>query len=280
VKRFGYNRFGPDAMIWSKSTFMEYIYTGVTAASGFYIFSSLFLLIMSIFGRGSPVSFWRYLLLVGLAALELLFVTRAERPWLLSLLFPRRVTYQHVLFVHQVYISTSIALSRVFPVLFAPDPIQSNDPRTLQAVIDNIASFVNVTDQTINRMIREELRTMQPPPGADDLTGHRPTVDGHTIDVLSIQMEHLMIDNSIRTHPGIRPSWDAAVARFKEGKVAREKTASLEDHEPPSPHNHFSTPLPSPPRSPSPELKFESLVKRVLSPPEDGADGVVQEQPS
>lgn len=33
--------------------------------------------------------------------------------------FPRRVAYQHVLFLHQVFLFMSVAVSRVAPVLFA-----------------------------------------------------------------------------------------------------------------------------------------------------------------
>lgn len=53
VKRFAYDRFGPDALTWTQcQTPKDYVNHGVMAASGFYIGSILFMFLVGIFGRG------------------------------------------------------------------------------------------------------------------------------------------------------------------------------------------------------------------------------------
>jgi hypothetical protein len=60
VKRFAYERFGPDIASWKDlSTPREYIRRGLFSASGFYIGSGALLLLVSIFGKSSSLSFVR-----------------------------------------------------------------------------------------------------------------------------------------------------------------------------------------------------------------------------
>jgi len=53
VKRFAYDRFGPDALIWQGvDTPRDYVMRGLMTSSGFYISTSFFLVIYAIFGAG------------------------------------------------------------------------------------------------------------------------------------------------------------------------------------------------------------------------------------
>lgn len=64
VKRFAYERFGPEIASWKDlSTPREYIRRGLSSASGFYFGSGALLLLMSIFGKSSSLSFVRLLCL-------------------------------------------------------------------------------------------------------------------------------------------------------------------------------------------------------------------------
>lgn len=79
---------------------------------------------------------WRYLLFIGMFALELyLIVGPSSAPSgvsgyafvdqvppqgvLFESVYPQRVAYQHILFLHQVFLFLSVAVSKVAPVLFA-----------------------------------------------------------------------------------------------------------------------------------------------------------------
>ncbi|EPQ55281.1 chaperone J-domain-containing protein [Gloeophyllum trabeum ATCC 11539] len=60
VRRFSYDRFGPEALTWSHcATVREYLRHGLMQASGFYIVSGVFLLFLSAVGKPSPVAFVR-----------------------------------------------------------------------------------------------------------------------------------------------------------------------------------------------------------------------------
>lgn len=57
-----------------------------------------------------------------------------------NVLFPGRVTYQHVMFLHQLFMFVSVALSRVAPQLF---PDQSRIPPGLVEQLQNIAGVAD-----------------------------------------------------------------------------------------------------------------------------------------
>ena len=53
VKRFAYDRFGPDALTWQGvDTPRDYVMRGLMTSSGFYISSSFFLVLYAVFGAG------------------------------------------------------------------------------------------------------------------------------------------------------------------------------------------------------------------------------------
>lgn len=61
---------------------------------------------------------------------------------LLTFIFPNRVVYQHILFLHQLFLFMSVAVSKVAPVLFPPsiDEIDGTgvDPKTLDIVVKGL----------------------------------------------------------------------------------------------------------------------------------------------
>ncbi|KAF9510425.1 hypothetical protein BS47DRAFT_1300221 [Hydnum rufescens UP504] len=141
VKRFAYDRFGPDVVSWKDlSTPREYIRRGLSSASGFYIGSGALLLLISILGKSGSLSFWRYVLFstVLFAEAYLIFspspiivngedVGVSDIPHslpILSALLPSRLPYQHILFLHQMFISLSVCISHLGPVLL-PETVMS-----------------------------------------------------------------------------------------------------------------------------------------------------------
>ncbi|KDQ16635.1 hypothetical protein BOTBODRAFT_106702 [Botryobasidium botryosum FD-172 SS1] len=48
VKRFAYDRFGPDALEWTAATYREAIHQGLTASLGFYISTTIFTIIVAL----------------------------------------------------------------------------------------------------------------------------------------------------------------------------------------------------------------------------------------
>ncbi|KIJ66030.1 hypothetical protein HYDPIDRAFT_110158 [Hydnomerulius pinastri MD-312] len=106
----------------------------------YHVMTGAGLVLFSVAGKPSPVSAWRYLLFFSSLALELYLLLSPSPSFssslsnstpyvfpdhtppttsLLTMLFPNRVAYQHVLLLHQVFFAASVALSRIGPVLFA-----------------------------------------------------------------------------------------------------------------------------------------------------------------
>ncbi|KAF8917354.1 hypothetical protein CPB85DRAFT_1431282 [Mucidula mucida] len=168
VVRLAYDRFGPDVLQWSRlSTPREYLHHGLLRSVGYHIVTLLTLFVLTSIGRPSPVAFCRYLLFVGFLVMEVA-VLLAPTPcsfdafvWaslpdtstaFLNSLFPRRVAYQHVLFLHQLFIFLSMALSRVAPTLFLPPPPPPDKVTTLSQIANREATI----------LLQTELHSIQP----------------------------------------------------------------------------------------------------------------------
>ena len=91
---------------------------------------------------------WRYLLLVGLFASELFLAVGYDSIPIFSVLLPHRVPFQHIRFLHQMFMFLSVALSRVIPVLFPePSSINSADPRTYTPYLDRLVLLGKAADR-------------------------------------------------------------------------------------------------------------------------------------
>lgn len=109
---------------------------------------------------------WRYLLFASLFAYELAFLlspsptppsatalsdflfTDPASPShnsILGLLWPNRVAYQHIRFLHSLFMLCSVAVSRVAPVLF-PSPIQALDPQSLVTELNKLNGLAQAAD--------------------------------------------------------------------------------------------------------------------------------------
>lgn len=156
------------------ATHREYIKHGLLASSGYYIGTIGFLVIWSIFGVGDTGAYvsltvpfavvvrsnfctkWRNLLLCTLFFTELCLIlnTSSDIFDFLPSFFPcsswfhRRVSYQYTSFLHQLYMSLSIAIARVIPVLLpAPAGISAEALAMAKPLIDKLALLAMTTDQ-------------------------------------------------------------------------------------------------------------------------------------
>ncbi|KAF9956173.1 hypothetical protein BGZ72_002954 [Mortierella alpina] len=118
VAKTAYDRFGPDVVACSTcKTVKDHINRGLSSFYTFYVGSGVVLILMSVLGKGQFGRYWRFIVLFGMAALELAMVTRSEPLFILSWLLPHRVTFEQVAILHQIFISTFIAISQIGPIL-------------------------------------------------------------------------------------------------------------------------------------------------------------------
>ncbi|EIN06592.1 DnaJ-domain-containing protein [Punctularia strigosozonata HHB-11173 SS5] len=235
IKRFAYDRFGADVLSWSKcTTVREYLRHGLMQASGFHIVTGVILLLMGAVGKPSPVAFWRYILFFALFASELTLLlgpspSPASSPLaseasispsgnLLTYLFPRRVPYQHVLFLHQIFMFMSVALSRVAPVLF-PGMLDDGklDTKVLVQMLERIASLTKGLNHEAMMMLHTELNAIHHTDGSSFATPNLvPQPDPAIVETLTKEMENMAIEARLvrEAHAGpLKSAWEAAIAR-------------------------------------------------------------------
>ncbi|KZT22476.1 DnaJ-domain-containing protein [Neolentinus lepideus HHB14362 ss-1] len=319
VRRFAYDRFGPDALTWSHcTTVREYLRHGLMQASGFHIVSSVVLLFLSAIGKPSPVAFWRYLLLLWLSTSELscllgpspsppsdthFLVLEDPRSSysssILNLVFPRRLPYQHVLFLHQLFVFLSVAMSKVAPVLFpqSHEGVGFQDERVWSAVIERMRNTSRTLDREVVGLIDKEFRTLQNlRPSTTPVTSDSPGISDRqvegVIELLTREMENMIIESRLRKEVEagpLRTLWETALRR------RQSQVQSLPESQPhtslsPAPvspqiHSRSPTPvqvhsqspahIPTQPQSPPPTLTqphvFPNEVgasESLLSPPD------------
>jgi len=253
--RFAYDRFGPDVLGWTHcSTTGEYLRHGLTQSIGYHVVAGAVLVFWTAIGDTSPVAFWRYLLYFALFASELslllspspsltpsgLLLGSLTPPTagpthrtILHLLFPRRVAYQHILFLHQLFLFLSIALSRVAPQFF-PDAA-----KITEAMTHRLLQLVCAADRETSQLLHLELHSLQPSAEHVPLGRLRPVAQPSedVIDTLSAEMEKMIIEGQVKQEGGpFKSVWEAAVEK------GRQLAASLV--------------LPAPPKTPTPQKSF------------------------
>ncbi|KAJ7125288.1 hypothetical protein C8R44DRAFT_734553 [Mycena epipterygia] len=234
--RFAYDRFGPDVLKWTQCTTTgQYLRQGLTQSVGYHIVAGAVLVFWTAIGETSPVAFWRYLLYLSLFASELAlllspspspvpsslllgaFRHAADAPThrtILNVLFPRRVAYQHILFLHQLFLFLSIALSRVAPQFF-PDAA-----KVTEAMTHRLLQLVGAADREASQLLHTELHSIQPAAADADarvpLVRLRPVTQPaeEAMDALSAEMEKMIIEAAVRQDGGpFKSVWEAAIER-------------------------------------------------------------------
>ncbi|KAG6832084.1 hypothetical protein H0H87_002912 [Tephrocybe sp. NHM501043] len=187
VVRFAYDRFGPDVLLWSKTctTTREYIKRGLFQSSGYHIVVGAVLTFWSFVGSSAPnpVSFWRYLLYatffvaeIGLILSPSPLALSATSPALKGLLttytthtplhtlFPQRLIHQHILFLHQLFVFLSFALSRVVPVLLSAfSPEHTLSLAQTQELVQQILHLASVADRETSISLHTLLHSIASP---------------------------------------------------------------------------------------------------------------------
>ncbi|GBE80777.1 chaperone J-domain-containing protein [Sparassis crispa] len=269
VTRFAYDRFGPDALKWTQcSTLREYIRHGLMQSSGFYIVAACALLLWSVIGKPSHVAFWRYLLFAIVFAYELTFILNSSpsRPvdsslsssifsasvsslctTLFAFIWPQRVAYQHIRFLHSLFLFLSVALSRVAPVLF-PSPQQDYaDAKRINGEIDRINLLARLIDRDVSSQIQVDLHSVHGPrtntPPTDATFAYVPPctepAEG-VVNRLTSEMENMVIESQLRDGGPLKRAVDAVIA--KQRRAQEQKTTNSR------------TGMPSPTPSPPPPL--------------------------
>ncbi|GJJ08403.1 hypothetical protein Clacol_002619 [Clathrus columnatus] len=126
-----------------------------------------------------------------------------------------------------LYMSISIAIARVVPILF-PSPTQTSSELLEMAkpLIDKLASLAMTTDQEVLRMLSMEFRSMHgssavPPFSPDSFALSPFTPSEEIVQALTNEMENLIIDKQLQTKPALRSQWEGVMERLRQQKQTR-----------------------------------------------------------
>ncbi|CAG8745839.1 5705_t:CDS:2, partial [Dentiscutata erythropus] len=124
VKRFAYDRFGPEINNWNNCiTLRDYFVNGLTSFVGFYIGTGLVLFILNVLGKGQFGRFWRLVVFLAIACFEASMILHPKPPVITSLFLSRWVIFEQIIILRQLFVTIFIAISQIGPVLFPSDEI-------------------------------------------------------------------------------------------------------------------------------------------------------------
>ena len=236
-----------------------------------------------------------------MAALELHLIQATRTQTLLATMFPNRLPFQHILFLHQLFLSTSIAITRVGPVIF-PGLATSKGGRDnldwIRPVTERLVILAQTAEKEVSRMLAVELRAMHgvPVEGADLLIEPTPTKlpsparqatfnithqprdwNPEIMGRLTSEMENMIVDKGLREHPMLDTIWEGVITnKYEELRLRRLHAQShSHSHSPPQPQIapvtrirarprvNSEPPQSSPPALPSPPTSVSTLPPRT-----------------
>lgn len=113
------------------------------------------------------------------------------------LVLPHRATFQHIEFLHSLFMSFSIAQNQVGPVLFPPEPEEEPAKQTnLRPLIDRLALLTNALSQDADEQLVSAIEPFKDDPQA--------------IEQMKAKMQQLALDLTLRSNETVRDAYVAA----------------------------------------------------------------------
>ena len=216
VKRFAYDRFGPDMLKWQHcKTIRDYLTTGLqSSALPLYAGSVIVLGALSFTSYLQYGKFWRYLTFISLFTLEYHTVTRPYFPPLLTKIFnpilgavtahPPLLPFQLVALARKATFTLFIALTQLGNLF--PQSASSTSSTTSQLDEQQLARFEGVAQANDGEASR--LLAMDMAPFVGDESGKKE---------LQSSVSQWLVQNTIRSDPEVRDAMGRAVAKRRTG---------------------------------------------------------------
>ncbi|GAA5994808.1 uncharacterized protein JCM10292_004364 [Rhodotorula paludigena] len=232
-RRWAYERFGPQVTEWGKLVAMrEFLVKGAVQAAVFWVFAAVSIAAFTFFRKSERrYNFWRYLTLALCLSLEYHLLLRSTPSPTFSFFFPRRLPYEHTALLRQLFISTSMAMSQLAPLLFpTPPPLSSEqdaharalaDAEQLAPLLQRLARLTATAEAETAALQSLELRpllALPPLPAgearqADEERKLREEVKGHMVRVFE--------DLQVKSQRGTAEVWADAVRKGRERERKR-----------------------------------------------------------
>ncbi|CAG8535226.1 1343_t:CDS:2 [Diversispora eburnea] len=178
VKRFAYDRFGPQIKEWNDcSTIRDYIAQSWVTFVGFYTGTGILLLVLYILGKGKFGRFWRFLIFFSMACTEASMILNPEQPGIISYIFSRWIIFEQISILRQSFVVTFIAISQVGPILFP-------DETNIRPALQNLEVLSSYAAEETKNQLKLSFRPFQGDPNAQEL--------------VKMKMKELYIDNFLQ----------------------------------------------------------------------------------
>ncbi|GAA5897450.1 hypothetical protein JCM8208_003275 [Rhodotorula glutinis] len=234
-RRWAYERFGPGVTEWGKLvTPREFLVKGAVHSAVWWAMAAGSLAVFSFFRKSERrFNFWRYLSLLLCVSLEFHLLLRSTPSPTFSLVFPSRLPYEHVALLRQLFISVSMAMSQLAPLLSPPSPSPSSssteeaalaaalaDADHLRPLLQRLAALSTTTEREVAALQRLELRPLVPDHPAPGSSAS--DVEKRTRREVEDKMVRVWEDLQIKGASGTAGVWTEAVRRGR-AREAREK---------------------------------------------------------
>ncbi|CAD6589887.1 MAG: hypothetical protein ASARMPRED_004304 [Alectoria sarmentosa] len=211
IKRFAYERFGPDMLKYQHcKTIRDYLVAGIQASSlPLYAGSTLMLALLSLTNYLQWGRFWRYLTLAGLFLLEYHTITRPYPSPLLTTVFnpilsrltvhPPLLPFQLLALARKATFTLFIAFSQLgnlFPQ-GKPGPTTTTSPHDLQQLM-RLEGIAKASEIESSRLLAMDMA-----PFAGDEQG---------TNELRGRVKEWLVNNTIRADPEVRDAMGRALA--------------------------------------------------------------------
>lgn len=222
VKRYAYDRFGPEVLQWRQcKTIRDFVFHGAQMTTIYYAVSGAVLVLLGLLGYLRQGRFWRYLIMFSLFIVELHTMTRPNFPAFLTNvanpglsatgLRPPYLPFQMISLLRKLVVTFFIALSQLGPVLKDPHvTFTENGDVIPPQLLERVNVLTKATDQEIRRLMGLELM-----PFADNEVSLMDGVRG--------SLKEWLVQNTIRNDPEIKRAVSAVLdRRRRQAQIATE----------------------------------------------------------
>lgn len=217
VKRFAYERFGPDMLNWQHcSSIRDYLIVGLQAAIPLYAGSIIFLIILGVMGYLQWGRFWRYLTFLALFVLEYHTLTRPYLPHFLSKVInpllslathPPMLPFQFLILARKIAFSLFIAASQLgaFFQHTTPAPASASGiPSVLESQqLTRLEQLAQASEVEASRLLALDMS-----PFVGDEAG---------VKELRGRVREWLVTNTIRADPEVRDAMGRVMAKKRVG---------------------------------------------------------------
>ncbi|KAI9682952.1 MAG: hypothetical protein M1829_006388 [Trizodia sp. TS-e1964] len=222
VKRFAYDRFGPDILAWKHcSSIYDYLSAGFQAIAPYYAGTAFIMILMGIIGFLERGRYWRYVTFFALLLFESHTLTRPYFPPLTVKIInpilarftaePPYLPFQQLILARKVVVTLFIAFSQLGPVLQEAQASSqpSNKEESLLQQLNRLEQATADADEETSRLLALDMA-----PFAND---------EQALKDIRVKLKEFLVQNTIRSDPEVRDLLGQVLKKRRVGAPAGAK---------------------------------------------------------